>query len=384
VSEHAELYVRLALRLARHDEGVVESYNGPPEMATGVDDEPLTAPIDLVAEAEGLLADLPDAWLRDQVAGLRARAGLLAGERWSYADEVEACFGVQPTLTDEATLHGAYERLEALLPGSGSLRERYQAWERATQVPTDRVPAVVDAVVEESRAHARRMFGLPEDEGFDVEYVSGEGWLAFHEYVGGLRAHVSVNTDLPRSGVELLHTVLHETYAGHHAESCLKEVALVRERGLLEQAIVVVPTPQSLVSEGLAELGPSLLLDGEHRARYEAIVRDAGVDIDLAHDRTVAAAVEPVLRIQADAGQLLHAEGWSEDAVLGYLRQWGLVDDTLLEHVVRFVADPANRGYVVCYPEGLVRCREYVKGDPARFTTLLTEQVRVGDLSASL
>ena len=89
-----------------------------------------------------------------------------------------------------------------------------------------------------------------------------------------------------------------------------------------------------------------------------------------------------MLRIQADAGRLLHAEGWSEDAVRGYLRQWALVDDTLLEHVVRFVADPANRGYVVCYPEGLVRCREYVKGDPARFTTLLTEQVRVGDLVA--
>ena len=66
---------------------------------------------------------------------------------------------------------------------------------------------------------------------------------------------------------------------------------------------------------------------------YEAVVRDAGVDIDLAHDRTVAAAVEPVLRIQADAGQLLHADGWSEDAVLDYLRQWALVDDTLLEHV---------------------------------------------------
>jgi hypothetical protein len=193
-----------------------------------------------------------------------------------------------------------------------------------------------------------------------------------------------VNTDLPRSGVELLHTVLHETYAGHHAESCLKEVALVRGRGLLEQAIVVVPTAQSLVSEGLAELGPSLLLDGEHQARYEAVVRDAGVDIDLAHDRTVAAAVEPVLRIQADAGHLLHADGWSQDAVLTYLRQWALVDDRLLEHVLRFSADPANRGYVVCYPEGLVRCREYVAGDLARFRTLLTEQVRVGDLSTPL
>ena len=68
------------------------------------------------------------------------------------------------------------------------------------------------------------------------------------------RADVSVNTDLPRSAVELLHLVLHETYPGHHAERCLKEVALVRGRGLLEQTIVVVPTPQSLVSEGLAEL----------------------------------------------------------------------------------------------------------------------------------
>ena len=113
-------------------------------------------------------------------------------------------------------------------------------------------------------------------------------------------------------------------------------------------------------------------------------MRDAGVDIDLARDRNVAAAVEPVLRIQADAGQLLHADGWSEKAVLDYLRQWALVDDNLLEHVIRFVADPGNRGYVVCYPEGLVRCREYVNGDLARFTTLLTEQVRVGDLSAPL
>ena len=123
-------------------------------------------------------------------------------------------------------------------------------------MPADRVPAVVDAVVEESRAHARRVFGLPEGEGFDVEYVSGQGWLAFHEYAGGLRAHVSVNTDLPRSGVAAAHRPARDVRRSPR-RACLKEVALVRGRGLLEQAIVVVPTAQSLVSEGLAT-GPGI------------------------------------------------------------------------------------------------------------------------------
>ncbi len=385
MSEEAARYLRLALRLARHDGSVVEIYYGPPEIAAGVTAEPVTAPADLVTEADRLLEGLDDGWLRDQVGGLRARAGVVAGERWDYSDEVEACFGVRPSRTDQTAIAEAYERLEALLPGPGSLRERYLAWEHSTQVPDEKVPTVVDAVVEEARAQARRDFGLPEGEGFGVEYVSGESWVAFHEYAGGLRAEVSVNTDLQRSATELLHTVLHETYAGHHAESCLKEVGLVRERGLVEQTIVVVPTPQSLVSEGLAELGPSLFLEGPSRSTYDAILRDAGVETDLERDRAVMRAVEPVHRLQADAGVLLHRDGWSEAQVLSLLREWVLADDDLLRHVIRFVADPANRGYIVCYPVGLVRCRAFVGGGPdrvARFRRLLTEQVRVSELVA--
>ena len=96
---------------------------------------------------------------------------------------------------------------------------------------------------------------------------AASGWMAFHEYVGGLRAQVSVNTDLPRSAVELLHTVLHETYAGHHAESCLKEVALVRGRGLAGaghrgRADAAVAASRRAWPSSARRL----LLDGEHRA----------------------------------------------------------------------------------------------------------------------
>jgi hypothetical protein len=244
----------------------------------------------------------------------------------------------------------------------------------------------VERVVEASRDHARRLFGLEEDAGLTLAYVRGEAWMAFHEYLGDLRATVSVNVDLPRSAVELLHTVLHETYAGHHVEACLKEAGLVRDRGLVESSIVVVPTPQSLVSEGLAEVGPSLLLDGVERATYADLVRDAGVDTDFARDRAVAAAVEPVQRIGADAGRLMYEEGWSTSQVLEYLDRWALVDRAIMENLVRFVSDPMNRGYINCYPQGRARCAEYLGHEPggrlARFRTLVTQQVRVVDLVA--
>ena len=322
--ELGERYVLLALRLARHDEGVVETYYGPPDLAAR-------------RRRRADRPRLPSWWPRptdcstsSTTAGSATRSPAFAPARaWSparagaTADEVAACFGVEPTRTDEAALHAAYDELEQLLPGQGPLRERYQDWERATQVPADRVPALVGAVVEESRGQARRLFGLPDGEGFDVEYVRGESWMAFHEYAGGLRATVSVNVDLQRSAVDLLHTVLHETYAGHHAEACLKEVGLVRERGLLEQTIVVVPTPQSLLSEGLAEVGPSLLVDGDERPAYQAILSEAGVDTDLDRDRAVAAAVEPVIRIGADAARLIHQEGRSEEEVRQYLAALG-------------------------------------------------------------
>ena len=380
-----ERYVLLALRLGRHDEDLVETYYGPRAIAERVDSEAPSPPAALVTEADQLLQDLDDGWLHDQVTALRTRAGILAGETWSYADEVATCFGVEPTRTDESAMEAAYDELERLLPGPGPLRDRYRAWEHATRLPDTAVPGVVDAVVEESRGQARRLFGMPTDESFDLEYVSGQGWMAFHEYVGDLRAHVSVNTDLPRPAVELLHTVLHETYAGHHAEACLKEHLLVRGEGKLAPTITVVPTPHSVVSEGLAETGPALLMH-EGRAAYDAILRDAGLDVDLDRDRSVQLASEPLLKLGSEASTLMHQDGWTTDAVLARLRRWALVDEDLLQHVVRFVSDPSARGYIVCYPEGRARCRAFVGDDPVsqldRFRILLTQPVRVRDLVA--
>jgi hypothetical protein len=305
VTESAvERYLRLGLQLGRHVDGVVDAYYGPAELAAAVESEPPVQPRVLVAAAGALLDELEDGWLHDQVVGLRTYAGVLADESTSYADEVEGCYGVRPTYTDEAVFTAAHQRLEELLPGNGPLAERYQRWEDSIRVPAEQVEHMVAAVIAEARAWTRGLVALPDGEGVDLEIVHDKPYLAFCSYLGELRSRISVNVTLPMSAIELLILTLHETYPGHHAERCSKEHLLVRDRGLLEETLVLVPTPQSLITEGIGERAPEVLLTGGGGAALAAVVHDTGIELDLAHALAVRAQVRPVHRPRAAANHL--------------------------------------------------------------------------------
>jgi hypothetical protein len=379
----AERYLRLGLQVGRHVDGIVDAYFGPPELAAAVDAAPPVEPQELTAAADALLDELEDGWLRDQVAGLRTYAGVLAGEPIAYADEVEGCYGVRPTHTDETLFATAHEQLDDLLPGDGPVAERLERWERSTRVPTEQVERVVAAVIEEARVQTRRLVELPPGESVTLELVRDVPYLAFCEYLGGYRSTIEVNVDLPISALELLVLALHETYPGHHAERCAKERLLVRERGLLEEAIVLVPTPQSLVTEGIAKLAPSVLLEGEGGAALAAVVHDAGIELDLAQALAIHKAREALEWAEVNAALMLHEAGASEADTRAYLERWALLTPELSAHVLRFFKEPTSRSYVLTYPAGRDRCAAYVAGEPDRFRRLLTEQVRVRDLAAA-
>jgi hypothetical protein len=374
-----ERYLQLGLQLGRHVDGIVDAYYGPPEQLAAVEAAPVE-PRTLVTEAEALLDELDDGWLRDQVVGLRTYAGVLAGESRSYADEAEGCYGVRPTYTDEAVFAAAHERLEELLPGDGSLAERYKSWEDSFRVPTEQIERTVAAVIEEARASTRSLVELPDGEDVVLEIVRDEPWLAFCEYLGDLRSRISVNVDLPMTAIELLVLAIHETYPGHHAERCSKEHVLVRGRGLLEETLVLVPTPQSVVSEGIATLAPSMLLEGDGGAVLASVVHDAGIELDLAHALAVQRALEPCRWAGVNAALMLHDAQASEAETHTYLERWCLMTAELAAHMIRFLTEPTSRTYILTYPAGRELCRSYVAGEPERFRHLLTEQVRVRDL----
>jgi hypothetical protein len=375
-----EWYLQLGLQLGRHVEGIVDAYFGPPGLAAAVEAAPPVEPRTLVAGAEALLDELEDGWLRDQVVGLRTYAGVLADESGSYADEVEGCYGVRPTYTDEAVFTAAHERLEQLLPGEGRLAERYEHWQSSSLVPAEQIELLLAAVIEEARAWTRRLVELPDGERITLEIVRDQPWWASCDYLGELHSRIAVNVSLPMSAIDLLTLAVHETYAGHHTERCLKEQLLVRGRGLLEETLVLTPTPQALVTEGIAKAAQSVLLEGDSGPALASILHAAGIELDLAHDLAVERAYEPCRWAEVNAALMLHEDGASETVTKAYLERWGLMTPDWTAHMIRFFTAPTSRSYILTYAAGQELCRSYVAGELERFRFLLTEQVRVRDL----
>ena len=195
------------------------------------------------------------AWLEAQLVALERQAAGLAGESLPYLEHVARCFAYAPPRRPDAEFDAAAAALDDLLPGSAPLTDRLEAWDASFEIPLDRLPAVVAWLVERFRARASARFGLPEGEDLRVSLVRGQPWSGYNWYDGGRRSRVDINTDLPRRAAELVHTVAHETYPGHHLEHAWKEADLVDRDGRLESSILLINTPECLISEGLADLG---------------------------------------------------------------------------------------------------------------------------------
>ena len=109
-----------------------------------------------------------------------------------------------------------------------------------------------------------------------------EPWWAFNYYLGELRSRVVVNSDQQTTAADLVTLAAHEAFPGHHTDRVVKEQLLVREQGFLEESIQLVPTPQSLVGEGIAELGLEIVMDDELERELDATLTAHGLDGDLA------------------------------------------------------------------------------------------------------
>ncbi len=400
-------YILLGLRLDQHIPGLVDGYFGPADLKAQVDMEQLRAPSRLVEDAEALLARLPrevaDAqrrdWLAAQLVALRTHASTLAGDRLPYVDEITESFAWTPIRRGDAIFDAAAAEIDALLPGSGPLADRLAAWDARFEVAVDRLPAVIDWLVGRFRSTASVLFGLPNGEDLRVSLVTDRPWSGYNAYDGGLRSRVDINTDLPIRAADLVDTVAHETYPGHHLEHAWKEADLVERQGRLESCLILLNTPECLISEGLAVLGVEfatppdeevdLLVEVYERAGM-AIAADRGAAREGA-ERTVAMTM-PRRRLaesRVNAALIRHSDGASHEETLAYLQRVGRYPPRLAEKILEFIEQPLSRTYVFVYHEGEVLLRRWLEvvpaGErPARFGRLLHEQLTPTAVAAEL
>jgi hypothetical protein len=380
-------YVRLGLRFDRLEAGFVDAYTGDPRIRAQVADETAPIPQVLRDQARGLLreldaADLPADridYLRGQLTGLECTARKMNGEPVGFVEEVRSYFQVDVVLGDESVYATAHAELDALLPGSGSLAERYAAHRRREECPPDRLDKAVHALSSALRDRVRGQYGLPEVETVQYEIVTDQPWSGFNYYEGDYRSRVAINADLPHRLGHLPHLVAHEAYPGHHTEHCRKERGLVERAARTEHTVFLVNTPECLMAEGLADLGVQASIGDGWGPWAAEILGDLGLRFDGHLAERVSAATAPLNRVRQDAALLLHDRGTDTADVVAYLQRWSLVSAERAAQQIRFLTHPLWRAYISTYVEGFDLLSRWLAARPAdqpvsdRFLRLLDE-----------
>ncbi|WP_305094281.1 DUF885 domain-containing protein [Prescottella sp. R16] len=391
-------YLLLGLRFDRLEEGFVDAYTGDPALRRQVENEPRPDPARLAVDARALRADLPSAGLSGErtrfldahLTALECSARKFAGEQIGFVDEVAAYFDVRIEPGDEDVYRDAHRRMDAVLPGPGTLAERMAAHRKADRIPPEKLRDCVDAFNSALRDRVRAEYALPDHERVDYEVVGDKPWSGFNYYLGGYRSTVAINSDLDQHMANLPRLIAHESYPGHHTEHCRKEAGLVGA-GQLEQTLFVVNTPQCLMAEGLADLALESIVGAPGWGAWaQDIYADLGLRFDGERAEELSAASAGLLSVRQDAALLLHDRGRSADDVTAFLQRWTLSGPDRAKQSLRFLSSPLWRAYISTYVEGYRLLGSWLAQAPVgpqrseRFRRLLDEPLTPGVLRDDL
>jgi hypothetical protein len=311
-----EIYVRLALSLARHQPSLIDTWLGPAAWGDGTR-EPVAAIQARIADLRTAMTAMPppaDAaeqarrrYLDGQVQALAVAAGRLTGASASFADEAAEALGARPPARDGAALDRVRQELSERLPGRGSLAERHAAFRQRHAVPAPRVESVFAEAVAWCREAAAPRLPLPAGERIALIPSDERGWAAFSRPHDPRTSDVWVSRHGGSDVAHLLQLAAHEGTPGHHAQHVLGTAWLVEARGWTERALSPAFGPHRLLAEGAAEAGAELLLPLGVRTRVcaERLLPAAGqlpssAPLVVAIERLVAALDLEVAHIAAD------------------------------------------------------------------------------------
>jgi hypothetical protein len=369
----AERYVKLVLAVGEHDAAYVDAYYGPPEWKTQAAAEKRT--LDQIQSDASALAGLlggPAAgeeieslrrtYLWRQVEAVRTRIRMLSGVKMSFDEESQALYDAVAPSHPESYFQATVDELDRMLPGSGPLIDRLEAFRAGFVIPKDRLGRVFDTAIGECRRRTLQHVALPADETFTVEYVTNRSWSGYNWYQGSYRSLIQVNTDLPIYIDRAVDLACHEGYPGHHVYNVLLERTLVRDRGWVEMSVYPLFSPQSLIAEGSANYGIDVAFPGDQRVAFERDVLFPAAGLDPARAAEyyrVQAVVERLSYAGNEAARRYLNGEIDRAAAAAWLTRFALMSPPRAEQRTRFMDD--YRSYVINYNLGKDLVKQFIE-----------------------
>jgi hypothetical protein len=375
-------YLMLELSMGLHDGAHVDAYFGPEEIRAEAQSAALS-----LAEIESRAAllehrlrnwggesgdaqaadDMQSARIDSLVQRLQAlhtRIALNRGETLPFDEESRRLFGVSAPDHDAAHFEAILEDIDALLEGEGDLSGRVNRFREQFVIPPDRISAVFDAAIAECRRRTLLFIELPENESFELEYVTDKPWSGYNWYQGNSQSLIQINTDLPIFISRAVDLGCHEGYPGHHTFNALLEKNLVQDRGWTEFSLYPLFSPQSLIAEGSGNYGIELAFPGDERVEFEREVLFPLAGLDPSEADRYYELLELLGRLEyagnEAARDYLNGEIDREQAAQ-WLQDYSLSSPERAQQRVDFF--DTYRSYVINYNLGKDMVRDYVERD---------------------
>ncbi|MCG9729471.1 hypothetical protein L1D44_06360 [Shewanella sp. Isolate13] len=398
LNRFAERYIKLVLAVGQHDCYYVDAYYGPEEWQKDTYWQPL-AELQLQHQQgcevlRGMTDELCEPelverhnFLQTQWLSIGAYLDFLQGKQRSFNEEAVALYDCQLAEYSLLEHRQVLTEIDALLPGEGSLTDRYNQFKAQFIVPKDKAAEVFLAAVELARMRTKQHMALPENESFEIEYVNDKVWTAYNWYRGDFHSLIQLNQDQPLGIERYLELASHEGYPGHHVFNLLQEQKLVKAKQWLEYAIYPLYSPISYLSEGSANYALSLILTDEEAIAFErdVLMPLAGLEGDLALFHRVLKLVKKLGYYENYVSQCLTDKLVDAATAEKMLIEGALYPESRAKQRVLFYE--RNRSYVINYSVGEDAVATWVEAEAqtqaqkwARFESLLSRPLNASDM----
>ncbi|UCG03396.1 MAG: hypothetical protein JSW11_05270 [Candidatus Heimdallarchaeota archaeon] len=389
-------YLLLGLRINKHLDGFVDSYYGPEELSSVIQQEEKKSPQNLLEGVNKLIKTLPEqgfdekrqVFISKMLFAMRTTIEILSGEEFPYLEKVQRLFDIKPQKINDSLFIEAVEQLDELYGGKGSLIERIEAERKLKTISIENAETVMLKALSITREKTSTTFSelLPINERVEVKIVTNEPWSAYNWYLGKYKSRIDVNTDLPLEWDQILGFAAHEGYPGHHTEHSVKEKLLYADKNRFEHAILLILTPEAVISEGIANTGLDVIFPNEQR-RMEIEIENfrpnpSNTTLEVLVKRVKC--MNELFKLSGNLAIYAHVDGWTDDEIFDYCSRELNIPYTKerLHQWMKFIRNPLWAPYIFTYSygEALIRRKFGEKPSPRDFSQLLTQPILPSDL----
>ena len=374
INQLAQQYVRLGLTIGLYDADFVDAYYGPDSLkplagpsATFPKDSLLQAVQELTTALQAFKNTTDDTvykratWITAQLKAFERRIKIFAGDTAGFDEESKDLYGVTAPVYDSLHYRELVAKLDQLLPGNGSINDRFQQLANRFIIPKDKLDTVFKTAVAACRERTLQHYALPKEESFTLEYVTNKPWSGYNWYKGNYKSVIQINTDLQIFIDRAIDVGSHESYPGHHVYNMLLEKNLYRGKGWVEISLYPLFSPQSLIAEGSANYGIDVAFPGKEKVGFakNTLLPLAGLDTTAITLYFDALELKGALNYaRNEVGRGLLGNTMTETQAQQWLKDYCLMNDETAKKSIDFIR--RNRSYVINYNYGKELIAKYI------------------------